>query len=90
MAILRNKLINRLSAGTLMGLAVLPFLLWPAVLNRYGVSFPIEDQWDTPYHAIIEAFAGRFNLETYFVQHNEARKVLPTAISVAFAMLRGR
>jgi hypothetical protein len=79
----------KLATGVLLVFAGVPFLIWLPILYRYGVPLPIQDQWDTPYHAMVEAFSGRFNLGTYWVQHNEARKVLPSAISVTLALILG-
>lgn len=79
-----------LGSGILLFLALLPFLAWAYFLNQYGVEIPYQDQWDTPYRAIYEAASGNFSFATYFLQHNEARKVVPTALSAGLAALMGK
>ncbi len=77
-------------SGILLLLALLPFLAWAHLLNQYGVEIPYQDQWDAPYRTIYEAASGNFSFSTYFLQHNEARKVVPSALSGGLAALMGK
>jgi hypothetical protein len=63
--------------------------LWFLIVLTYGVDIPRHDQWDTPAAAIINSFNGTFELKDLYRQHNESRKVLPTAISVFLARAQG-
>ncbi|XOV86831.1 MAG: hypothetical protein ACFHX7_17895 [Pseudomonadota bacterium] len=66
-------------------MAAIPFLIWIQVLGRYGLDFPVADQWDTPFFALAEAFSGQTDIATWFNQHNESRKLFPTGLSVLLA-----
>ena len=70
-------------------LTALPFLVWAVLLSWYSVDVYRVDQWYTPFLAIQAAFSGDLSLDILFQQHNEARKMVPTFISVVLALANG-
>jgi len=74
-----------------LGLICAYFEVWTLIGVVYGMDLPFLDQWDTPLGQIIRLFStGHLGFFDLWSQHNEARKVVPTAISVALATLLGR
>ncbi len=67
------------------------FAVWTALSIVYAVDLPHADQWYTPLMPIGHLFAGNFAFsDDLWRQHNEGRKVVPTAVSVALAAALGR
>jgi hypothetical protein len=65
------------------------FGIWAFVFATYGVDVPIADQWDTPMRQLVLAHDGALGIADLAAQHNEARKVVPTVISLGLARLAG-
>jgi hypothetical protein len=65
---------------------------WGNVCLRYGVDLPFMDQWERPLVQIEKLLTGEHLsfLDDFWPQHNEGRKVVPTAISLALAAALGR
>ncbi len=64
---------------------------WTTVCVVYGVDLPFMDQWGRPVHQIDKMFRGQLGFfPDFWTQHNEARKVVPTAMSLALAAILGR
>ena len=69
--------------------SIVPFAFWCFALGKYGVDIPQQDQWDTPYDAIVGYFDDNLSIRPYVKQHNEARKVVPTTMSVLLSAAGG-
>lgn len=68
------------------------FAILLAAIARFGVNFPVWDQWDTPGLMFVRAYqgkfdwlAGQFDWPFLIAQHNESRKLFPRLILVSLA-----
>jgi hypothetical protein len=72
---------------------LVPALLSPPILTlaavaRYGITFPVWDQWEFPTD-LSRLESGQYRLVDLFRQHNEHRSVFPRLAFLALARLSG-
>ena len=68
---------------------LLLFLAQAVIVHRYGVDIPYHDEFITPGHLLFEMTRGHFVWQNLWVQHNDARLLVPKLLWVLQAFSVG-